>query len=236
MLTHGADTNPTWSSAGTSIAYQQHDANFDAIWSVNGDGTNAHAVIAGDANYRFPQYAPYANQLAYTSDRQRLRGGATQYQFALWVRDPTGVDHKLVDDVHPYSPPRWSVTAALIAVSAGQECRRWGIYVVRPSGGAALRHSNLCRVTGTTHGDRLTGSNYFDLIRGLAGNDTIHARDGNDRIVGNDANDRIFGGAGNDTIVGGNGRDTIDCGPGDDTVEGAGPLDRISRDCEHIRR
>jgi Ca2+-binding RTX toxin-like protein len=254
VITHGDDSNPSWSSAGTSIAYQQRDGSYDAIWTVNADGTGAHALISGDANYRFPQYARYANQLAYTSDRQKLRGGATQYQLALWLRDSSGIDHKLVDDVHPYSPPRWSITAALIAVSAGQECRRWGVYVVSPSGGTPHRHSNLCRVTGTPRADRLGGSNYFDLIRGLGGNDTILARGGSDRIEGNDGNDlieaaggndvvfggsgndRILGGAGNDLIIGGNGRDTIDCGTGDDTVEGAGPLDRIARDCEHVRR
>jgi Ca2+-binding RTX toxin-like protein len=212
------------------------------LYVANADGTGAHALIAGDANYRFAQYARFANQLAYTSDRQKLRGGATQYQFALWLRDPQGVDHKLVDDVHPYSPPRWSwPTASLIAVSAGQECRRWGIYVVQPGGGRAHRHSNLCRVTGTAHSDRLRGSNFFDLIRGDRiegndGNDTIEAGGGNDFIFGGNGDDRILGGAGNDVIIGGNGRDRIDCGTGTDTVEGAGPLDRIARNCEHIHR
>jgi Ca2+-binding RTX toxin-like protein len=37
-------------------------------------------------------------------------------------------------------------------------------------------------------------------------------------------------------IIGGNGRDVIDCGPGNDTVDGAGPLDTIAKNCEHVKR
>jgi hypothetical protein len=211
-------------------------------------------LVGGPTNARFPQYSPVSDRLAYISDRQHVQGGATQYQFALYVRDQQGIDHKLVDDVHPYSPPRWSPTAALIAVSAGQECRRWGIFVVRSEGDSPHRRSNLCRFTGTAKADRIGGTLYFDIIRGLGGADRISARDGSDLIEGDDGNDtieagagndvvfggkgddRIFGGAGNDLIIGGNGRDRIDCGPGNDIVEGAGPLDRIAKNCEHARR
>jgi Tol biopolymer transport system component len=245
--------NPSWSHDGKTVAFETNGSGAWAIWEVGADGTGAHAVLGGpSSNYRFPQFSPVSNALAFVSDRQGVPGGATQYQYALFVDGGSAI-RKLVDDVRPDSPPRWSPTAALIAVAAGQECRRWGVYVVRSEGGTPQRHSNLCRFTGTSGNDTVRGSYYFDLIRGLGGNDRIFAFDGNDRIegdAGNDVisggngndvifggpgNDVIFGGAGNDVIVPGNGRDRVDCGPGDDTVEGAGPLDRIAGNCEHVR-
>lgn len=251
--------NPSWSADGTAVAFERDDGPHWEIWEVNADGAGARAVLSGpDANYRYPQFSPVSSALAYISDKQHAVGGATKYQYALYVAQTLQgrtTTHKLLDDVHPYSPPRWSPTAALIAVAAGRECRRWGIYVMRPEvGSTANRRSNLCRFSGTSGGDVIRGTNYFDLIQGLAGNDTIYGNGGNDRIEGNGGNDRIYGGAGNDVIFGGpgddhifggpgndvivpgNGRDWIDCGSGHDTVEGAGPLDHIARNCEVVTR
>lgn len=239
VLTQGA--NPSWSADGRTIAFDRGGR----VRTIGADGSGERDVAAGE----LPQYAPFGDRLAYISDQQHLKGGATKYQFALYVDS-----RKLVDDVHPSSPPRWSPTGALIAVSAGQECFRWGIYVGRPDIGSRFtRRSNICRFTGTASADRLTGSQYFDRINGLGGNDVIHGLGGNDAIygengddtiygdAGNDfilagpGNDRIFGGPGNDTIIPGNGHDVVDCGPGIDTVEGSGPLDRIAKNCEHVR-
>lgn len=248
--------NPSWRHDGVMIAFERNDHATWQIWTVRPDGTHAgEIIIGGDYDARYPRFSSVSNALAYISDREHVGGGATPYQYALYVRSPTGTDtQKLVDDVHPHSPPAWSPTAALIAVAAGQECRRWGIYVVRSGGGKPQRHSNICRFTGTIGNDTLRGSYFFDLIRGLGGNDRIFGFDGNDRIEGNggndviaagngddvvfggSGNDVIYGGAGNDVIVPGNGRDRVDCGAGIDTVEGAGPLDRIARNCEHVQR
>ena len=185
-----------------------------------------------------------------------MRGRTSKYQYALYIeQQPNGTLQKLADDVNPLSPPRWSPTAALIAVSAGQECRRFGIYVLRSSIGSQVhRRSNLCRFDGTAHADVIKGSQFFDRINGDGGNDVIYGLGGNDAISGNGGNDtiyggagndfifggpgndRVFGGAGNDTIIGGNGVDRVDCGPGIDTVEAAGPRDIIAHDCEHVLR
>jgi dipeptidyl aminopeptidase/acylaminoacyl peptidase len=247
--------NPTWSPDGSTIAFESNTPQW-SIWVVHADGSDAHQLIGGESDNRFPQFSPVSNTLAFISDRQRLRGGATQYQYALYTEQlSSAIATKLVDDVHPYSPPRWSPTAALIAVAAGQECRRWGIYVVNSSvGSRPHRHSNLCRFDGTPSADTIRGTQYFDIINGNggddviyglggsdkisgeSGNDTIHGGIGNDFILGGPGNDRIDGGSGNDIIIGGNGRDRIDCGLGDDTVEGAGPLDTIARNCEHVKR
>jgi RTX calcium-binding nonapeptide repeat (4 copies)/WD40-like Beta Propeller Repeat len=255
--------NPSWSPDGRQIAFERNAGAHWQIWIVQPDGAFAQPFLSDAAPYdnRYPRFSPVSDTIAYVSDRQHVKGGATPYQYALYTQRATFLDGgwglgpplKLVDDVHPDSPPAWSPTAALIAVAAGQECRRWGVYVVRSEGGTPQRHSNLCRFTGTSGNDTIRGSYYFDLIRGLGGNDRILALDGNDRVEGNGGddvisggngddvifggpgNDVVFGGAGNDVIVPGNGHDRVDCGPGDDTVEGAGPLDRIASNCEHVR-
>jgi RTX calcium-binding nonapeptide repeat (4 copies) len=144
---------------------------------------------------------------------------------------------KLLDDVHPLTPARWSPTGAQIAVAAGQECLRWGIYVVAPdTPQRAHRRSNLCRFEGTAGNDVLTGTPYHDIMRGLAGDDRISGGAGSDRIEGNGGNDviaagagdnAVFGGSGNDTITAGAGRDLIVGGPGRDTIAAGAGNDRI---------
>jgi hemolysin type calcium-binding protein/WD40 repeat protein len=246
--------NPAWAPDGRTLAYERGDGAHWLIWLVDATGQNAHAVTAAGYDSRFPQWSPTGGILAFISDRGHVPGGATPYQYALYVASPVGDKPiKILDDVHPLTPARWSPTGAQLAVAAGQECLRWGIYVVSPSAPKrAHRRSNLCRFTGTPQADAINGSPYFDIINGLGGNDTIAGGGGNDKISGNGGNDtirggagndfifagpgndRVFGGAGNDTIIGGNGVDRIDCGGGNDTVEAAGPRDIIARNCERI--
>ena len=230
--------NPSWSPDGATIAFERNDSGNWQVWTVGADGRDARELIGGtEENDRFPRFSPVSSRLVYISDRRHLRGGTTRYRYALYLRDELGTTHELVDDVHPATPPSWSPTAAQIAVAAGQECRRWGIYVVGSFVGSRRhRISNLCRFDGTPGSDAIHGSQFFDLVRGFGGNDAIEAGAGDDVVFGGSGDDRVFGGAGNDLVIGGNGRDRIDCGPGNDTVEGAGPLDRIARDCEHVRR
>ena len=259
VLFSGADqsVNPSWSPDGSTIAFERNETSNWQIWTTPANGTqyDARDWLYGLSNFRFPQFSPHSNTIAFISDKQHAKGGATRYQFALYVKPlDGGVAHKLVDDVHPYSPPRWSPTAALIAVAAGQECRRWGVYVGRPEVPSTFkRRSNICRYDGTPSADTIHGSPYFDIINGLGGadrlygfwgNDKILGEDGNDTLVGDAGNDVLFGGpgndvlsggSGNDMIVGGPGADRIDCGPGDDVVEGVDRLDRTAKNCEHVR-
>ena len=248
--------NPAWAPDGLTLAFERNDGAHWLVWLVDATGQNAHAITPPGDDSRFPQWSPTGSSLAFISDRQHIPGGATPYQYALYIASPVGDKPvKILDDVHPLTPARWSPTGAEIAVAAGQECRRWGIYVVVPSvPKLAHRRTNVCRFTGTPHADVINGSPYSDIINGLGGNDTISGNGGNDKISGNDGNDtirggagndfifagpgndRVFGGPGNDTIIGGNGVDRIDCGPGNDTVEAAGPRDIIARNCEHIHR
>jgi dipeptidyl aminopeptidase/acylaminoacyl peptidase len=248
--------NPSWSRDDRTIAFEYKNGTAWAIELVAPDGTQERRTLPPSAttDFRFPQFSPTSDTLAFISDRQHARGGATTYQYALYVQyGGSRATAKLLDDVHPYSPPAWSPAGARLAVVAGQECKRWGVYIV-PLTAHARRLSNRCRYDGTSRADTIHGSPYFDIVNGLAGDDDLYGfwgddkilgENGNDTIVGDAGNDVIFGGPGNDVISGGtgndniipgNGHDRVDCGAGNDTVEGAGPLDRISKNCEHVRR
>ncbi|MDX6486586.1 MAG: TolB protein [Gaiellaceae bacterium] len=207
------NVNPSWSHDGSTIAYESNDD--PAAWTirlVDADGTNARAIANGGWNDRYPQWSPIGRQLAFVSDRRHehpLVGGATFYRFDLYaLRPDDGLLIRLLDDVRPDSPARWAPTGGRLAVAAGQECGRWGIYTVESYGGARRRVSNLCHVNGTTAGDVLRGGPYYDIIRGFAGRDTIDARDGQ--------------------------RDLVDCGPGRDVAY----VDRldVTHHCEVVRR
>jgi Tol biopolymer transport system component len=246
-----AVANPSWSPDARTIAYESRVPPHHSIWLVNADGTGNRLLAGGAFENRLPQFSPVSNTVAFISNRNEV---LPEYGLYTQTTD-SSVARRIVDDVDPSSLPRWSTTAALIAVAARQECRRDGIYLTRPEiGSRPQRRSNLCRLDGAPAADTIHGTPYFDIINGNGGNDVIYGLGGNDKIsgeggndtiyggAGNDfilagpGNDRIYGGAGNDTIIGGNGRDRIDCGSGNDTVEGAGPLDSIARNCEHVRR
>jgi dipeptidyl aminopeptidase/acylaminoacyl peptidase len=247
--------NPSWSPDGYQIAFERNSGGHWSIWLVTADGTDPLQVFGGaDVDYRFPQWSPVGKRLAFISDRQHVPGEASPWQYALYVQDVGGGKaQKLVDDVRPDSPARWSPTAAQLAVAAGQECLRFGVYVVASEAPAgAHRRSNLCRFEGTPGTDFLTGTPFHDVINGLGGDDRLIASGGDDRIEGNNGqdsvsagagNDFVFGGPGddilsggpgNDTIIGGPGVDHIGCGPGNDTAY-VGPKDTV-RDCEHVHR
>jgi Ca2+-binding RTX toxin-like protein len=250
----GDNVNPSWSPDNARIAFERDYAGPWAIWFVAPDGSDAHEAIGGGADNRFPQFGPSPDRLAFISDREHIPGEASQYRYALYVQvfgEPRAV--KLLDDVHPSSPAKWSPTGAQLAVAAGQECLRWGIYVVGSQApGQAHRRSNQCRFEGGAGSDTVNGTPYFDILNGFGGNDFIVAGAGNDRIdagAGNDrvaagpgndvvfggpGNDILSGGSGNDTIYGGPGHDKIGCGPGNDTAY-VGPGGTV-RDCEHVHK
>ena len=250
----GDNVNPSWAPDDARIAFERDAAGPWTIWFVASDGSDPHEAIGGGADNRFPQFGPAPDRLAYISDRQHIPGEASKFRYALYVQVfGESRSTKLVDDVHPDSPPRWSPTGAQIAVAAGEECLRWGIYVVSSEAPAqAHRRSNQCRLEGGPGGDTLEGTPYFDIVNGLGGNDYIVAGAGSDRIEGGTGNDRVAagagndvvfggpgddtlsGGSGNDMIVGGPGKDKIGCGPGNDTAS-IGPGDTV-RDCEHVHR
>ena len=186
--------NPSWSSDSRTVAFENNDGPRWTIWTVNTKtmGTRQFSSSSGLSNDRFPQYAPVGNRIAFISDRQHVRGEASQYKYSLYVqRVGYSRPQMLLADVHPSSLARWSPTGAQIAVAAGRECLRWGIYIVSPDPVRSRRATNDCHVDGTARNDILRGRPPFDIIKGYGGNDTIYARDG--------LRDRIDCGSGLDT-------------------------------------
>jgi Tol biopolymer transport system component len=92
------------------------------------------------------------------------------------------------------------------------------------------------RIGGGSSGDRIAGDQGNDRISGNSGADNIKGNSGADRINGGSGGDRLSGGIGNDRISARDGRrDRITCGKGRDSVT-ADRSDRVSRDCERVRR
>ena len=248
-----------WSPDGRTIAFERNDGThwLDLARRTRPGRTRTPSRRAG-YDSRFPQWSPTGSALAFISDRQHVPGGATPYQYALYVATPIGADAEQDPRRRPPARRRRAGRrpAAQIAVAAGQECLRWGIYVVSPVGAEArppayerlplhgnaarrrdqrlalLRHHQRARRQ--RHDPRATAET--TRSRATAATTRSTAASGNDFIFAGPGNDRVFGGPGNDTIIGGNGVDRIDCGPGNDTVEAAGPRDIIARNCEHIHR
>ena len=101
------------------------------------------------------------------------------------------------------------------------------------------------RINGGSANDVVSGGGSNDRAAGDGGNDRVSGNSGNDTLSGNSGRDRISGGSGRDRISGGSGadrisardrrRDRINCGSGRDTVT-ADRIDRVSRNCERVRR
>jgi Ca2+-binding RTX toxin-like protein len=225
----GQNLNPSWSADGTRLAFERNTGEHWSIWLVSANGAGASQVVGGNENDRFPQFSPVSDRLAFISDRLHIPGEASPYRYALYLAFPIGARPlKLVDDVRPDGPGRWSATAAQLAVAAGQECQRFGIYVVSSAGGVKPhRRSNLCRFEGGPGNDVVRGTPYLDYLRGLAGNDTLYGGNGKNRIEGNNGNDRLFSGSGDDALFGGPGDDVLVAGAGKDLVEGGPGRDRL---------
>ena len=93
--------------------------------------------------------------------------------------------------------------------------------------------------------DKLRGEGGQDIVHGGAGNDDLRGGRGHDLVRGEGGDDEVHGGEGNDRLYGGLGddriqsdggeRDVVNCGRGRDAVV-ADPLDRVSQNCERVRR
>lgn len=92
------------------------------------------------------------------------------------------------------------------------------------------------RLLGGGGRDRLFGGTGRDALIGGRGGDLLRGGAGPDRLVGGPGRDLLIGGPGRDRIVARDGRpDRVRCGRGRDIVV-ADAHDRVSRDCEIVRR
>jgi hypothetical protein len=141
------NVNPSWQWQSALLAFESNASGHWNIWIVRPNGADA-AVAQGlpGANDRFPQWSPIGNRLAFTTDRQRVPGGASRFRYALavWDMDENGKLTLLGSDARPDSPARWSPTGAQLVYAAGSGCKRFGIVVVGWERGRARRISNRC--------------------------------------------------------------------------------------------
>jgi hypothetical protein len=155
--------------------------------------------------------------------------GATAY---TWLRDgvPTGggADHAVVprDQGH-------TLTCRVSATGPGGAA----VADSAPAAVAAPAKATERRLLGSTRADRLVGGTGADVLRGGAGADVLIGGAGDDRLTGGPGRDRLEGGAGNDVLDARDhhGGDVVRCGSGRDRVL-ADRGDRVSRDCESVRR
>ena len=96
---------------------------------------------------------------------------------------------------------------------------------------------------GNEGADRLSGGTGNDVIRGGGGSDHLTGNAGDDEVVDTSGRDELSGGSGNDRLnardASRSGRrvaDVVRCGPGRRDVALVDRRDRVSRDCERVRR
>jgi hypothetical protein len=213
-----------WSPDGTALVFMaQNDTGRyrpPRVYVTSADGSNAHAIAPGHATS--PDWSPLGDWIAY--DRQTSTKSADLHDLMM-VR-PNGTNRRRVVRTSGVGGTWLADGRHLLTVGSGA-CRRSGILEIDAFAGTVKRLTNRCRIQGTPRPDHLRGTPLRDLIDGLGGDDTI---------VGGGGNDRLSGGPGDDTIVSRDRyRDTVTCGPGKDRVV-ADYRDRISRDCELVRR
>jgi hypothetical protein len=153
---------------------------------------------------------------------------ATTY---TWLRDgvPTGggTDHAVVprDQGH-------QLTCRVTATGPGGAAAADSVAMAVAAPAATER-----KLMGSARADHLVGGARADVLRGGAGADVLIGGAGNDRLTGGAGRDHLDGGSGNDVLDARDhhGGDVVRCGAGRDRVL-ADHGDRVSRDCESVRR
>jgi Tol biopolymer transport system component len=106
-----SDTAPAWSPDGRLIAFDRESSNFGSnIFVMNRNGSNAHAIVAGETNDFMPVWSPDGTQLAFS------RSGDTDDIYVM-VLDGGNVTPVITDEDDTFGPdwqpvqqlsPRWS--------------------------------------------------------------------------------------------------------------------------------
>jgi WD40-like Beta Propeller Repeat/RTX calcium-binding nonapeptide repeat (4 copies) len=222
----GDDRMPAWH--GDTIAFisnrdrSPRDLYGFALYTMSSDGSNQRWRAADLHPYSGLSWSPDGSQLAFASGRECFRWGI--YVIDLQTESVRRVTNQCTfnggarDDTLSGTPFKDFLDGF------GGNDRLYGL-----AGADILR--------GDYGNDSLYGGPGPDLLLGGGGRNTVRGGDGNDRIQSDPrGHDRIFGGNGNDLVESASGsRDVVSCGPGRDTVV-ADKVDRVGRDCEHVRR
>jgi RTX calcium-binding nonapeptide repeat (4 copies)/WD40-like Beta Propeller Repeat len=224
--TLGDDRMPAWH--GDTIAFISNrdrsplDLYGFALYTMSSDGSNQRWRAADLHPYSGLSWSPDGSQIAFASGRECFRWGI--YVIDLQTESVRRVTNQCTftgtarNDILTGTPFQDYLNGG-----AGND-RLYGL-------------GREDRLRGDYGNDSLYGGPGADLLLGGGGRNTVRGGNGNDRIESDPrGHDRIFGGGGNDLIESGSGsRDVVSCGPGRDTVV-ADRVDRVGRDCEHVRR
>jgi len=126
----GDDRQPTFASGLRKVYFTRTIDGRDEIWSMDLDGSQESAVLAGDdTEYRDPAVGRDEARLAFT----RVAGGSRE----LWLAGIDGSDPRaLLTEGGPWSRPAWSPDGATLAVVGGTPSAG-RIFLVDPESGSA---------------------------------------------------------------------------------------------------
>jgi TolB protein len=91
---HG-DVEPRWSPDGARVAYTRFDPDriYSAVWVVNADGTEPHAVSEGASYAEHPKWSPDGRWIAY-QEQTRFFPERDDTAYELWIVRPDGSDRQ----------------------------------------------------------------------------------------------------------------------------------------------
>jgi len=239
------EVDPVWSPNGTKIAFSAGGRQRE-VYVVNADGSDLVNLSSSRGYDGEPSWSPDGGTIAFASFRAGGRG--------LYAVSAAGGLARMITDFPEAHHPVWSPDGSSLAFSGRGDCLLAGILVVPASGGPPDLVTNDCYIVGSDGNDRLTGTRGRNIVFGRGGDDVISLDTGNDVGFGEDGDDVLLGDRMNDILAGGPGRDSLSGGRGNDrlwTNDGevddldcgdqvdwvvADRLDRISRNCERVRR